>query len=153
MLTLKQKRKFYKNRSFWPLFGIGRRGKKGRHPGFLSLDDLNLNQALKLLELPKVLGLHPKTKKEVKKSIGRYGPYIVHEGDFRSVPPIRIFFSLELKEALKILSQEKKGKKRSEKKALKEFKHNKEIIKILEGYSPYIRFKNKNYSLPKGISP
>ena len=88
---------------------------------------LTLDQALKLLELPKVLGSHPKTKKEVKKSIGRYGPYVVHDGDFRSVPADLSFLSLNLKEALKILSKEKKGRNRrsSSKKALKEWTHNK----------------------------
>ena len=148
-----KKKIFLKTGRFGPYLELEGGEKRSGIPNFLSLDDLNLDQALKLLELPKVLGLHPKTKKEVKKSIGRYGPYIVHEGDFRSVPSNKDFLSLELKEALKILSQEKKSKKKSAKKALKEFKHNKEIIKVLEGYSPYIKFKNKNYSLPKGTNP
>ena len=60
--------------------------------------------------------------------------------------------SLELKEALKILSQEKKSRKKSSsKKALKEWTQDKETIQVLQGYSPYIRYKNKNYSLDKDI--
>ena len=124
--------------------------KRASIPRFLSADQLTIEQALKLLELPKVLGSHPKTEKEVKKGIGRFGPYVVHDGDYRSVPNDESFLKLDLKTALKILAQEKKGRKKSNfKKALKEFTHNKEKIQILEGYSPYIKYKNKNYSLGK----
>ena len=150
----KTKRKiFIKTGRFGPYLEREEDEKKASIPKFLPLDELKLEQALKLLELPKVLGIHPKTKKEIKKSIGRYGPYVVHDGDFRSVPSNEAFLSLELKEALNILSQEKKKRKRAGKKVLKEFKHNNESIKILEGYSPYIQFKNKNYSLPKEADP
>ena len=145
-----KKKIFIKTGRFGPYLELEGGEKRASIPQFLSLDNLKLEQALQLLELPKVLGQHPKTKKDIKKSIGRYGPYVVHEGDFRSVPSNKDFLSLGLKEALKILSQEKKGRKRAGKKALKEFTHNQDSIQILEGYSPYIKFKNKNYSLPKG---
>ena len=149
-----KKKIFIKTGRFGPYLELEGGEKRAGIPKFLSLENLTLDQALKLLELPKVLGLHPKTKKEVKKSIGRYGPYIVHEGDFRSLPANESFLSLNLKEALKILSKEKKGRARaSSKKALKEFTHKKETIQVLEGYSPYLKFKNKNYSLPKGTDP
>lgn len=150
-----KKKIFIKTGRFGPYLELEGGEKRAGIPKFLSFESLTLSQALKLLELPKVLGLHPKTKKEVKKSIGRYGPYIVHEGDFRSVPANKDFLSLELKEALKILSKEKKSRaaRSSSKKALKEFTHKKGTIQILEGYSPYIKFKNKNYSLPKGTDP
>lgn len=148
-----KKKIFMKTGRFGPYLELEGGEKRASIPKFLPLDSLTLEQAVKLLELPKVLGLNPKTKKEVKKSIGRYGPYIVHEGDFRSVPSNESFLSLGLKEALKILAQEKKGKKRAGKKALKEFTHKGDSIKVLEGYSPYIKFKNKNYSLPKKTDP
>ena len=126
--------------------------KRASIPKFLSVDSLQLDQALKLLELPKVLGSHPKTKKEIKKSIGRFGPYIAHDGDFRSVPNDLSFLDLDLKQALKILAQEKK--KGQSKKPIKEFKHKTDTIQILKGfYSPYIKYKNKNYRLEKESDP
>ena len=155
-LTPKTKKKiFIKTGPFGPYLEREGGEKRVSIPKFLSPDSLKPEQAFKLLELPKVLGPHPKTKKEVKKSIGRYGPYIVHDGDFRSVPANESFLSLDLKQALEILSQEKKKRKKSSasKKAIKEFKTGQETLKILEGYSPYIQFKNKNYSLPKGTDP
>ncbi len=147
-----KKKIFIKTGPFGPYLELGDGLKRVSIPKFLPLDSFNMEQALQLLELPKVLGTHPKTKKEIKKSIGRYGPYIVHDGDFRSIPNSEIL-SLGFKEAVKILSQEKKSRRKSSKKTIKQFTHNKDSLQILEGYSPYIRFKNKNYSLPKGTDP
>ena len=145
-----KKKIFIKVGRFGPYLELEGGEKRVGVPKFLSLEKLTLQQAGQLLELPKVLGLHPKTKKEIKKSIGRFGPYVAHDGDFRSVPRDESFLDLNLKSALKILAQEKKGRKKSSsKKALKEWTHNKETIQVLQGYSPYIRYKNKNYSLDK----
>ena len=147
-----KKKIFIKTGRFGPYLELEGGEKRAGIPKFINLEELTLKQALQLLELPKVLGLHPKTKKEIKKSIGRFGPYVVHDGDFRSAPKDKSFLDLDLKSALKILSQEKKkGKKSSSssKKALKEWTHKKESLQILQGYSPYIRYKNKNYSLDK----
>ena len=58
---------------------------------FFNEQSITLEEALKLLELPKTLGLNPETKKEIKKSLGRFGPYIVHNGEFRSVPKEAFF--------------------------------------------------------------
>ena len=143
---------FIKTGRFGPYLELEGSDKKGSIPRFLSPSDINIDQAVQLLELPKVLGIHPETKKEVKKGIGRFGPYIMQEGDFRSVPSDKSFLDLDLKEALKILAQEKKGGRKgktSTRKPLKEFTHEKETIQILEGYSPYIKYKKKNYSLSK----
>ena len=148
-----KKKIFIKTGRFGPYLELEGGEKRASIPRFLSPENLKLEQALQLLELPKTLGLHPKTKKEIKKSIGRYGPYIAHDGDFRSVPAKESFLSLDLKEALRILAQEKRGRKKSSKKVLKKFSYKKEEITVQEGYSPYLRFKNKNYSLPKGTDP
>ena len=147
-----KKKIFMKTGRFGPYLELEGGEKRVGVPKFLPLESLTLKQAGQLLELPKVLGKHPKTKKDIKKSIGRFGPYVVHEGDFRSAPRDQSFLSLDLKLALEILSKEKKGRKKSSsKKALKEWKHEKETIQVLEGYSPYIRYKKKNYSLAKDV--
>ena len=143
---------FVKTGRFGPYLELEESEKKGSIPRFLSPSEINIDQAVQLLELPKVLGIHPKTKKEVKKGIGRFGPYVMQEGDYRSVPSDKSFFDLDLKKALKILAQEKKSGRKgktSTKKPLKEFTHEKEKIQILEGFSPYIKYKKKNYSLSK----
>ena len=149
-----KKKIFIKTGRFGPYLEIEGGEKRASIPKFLSADTLKMEQALKLLELPKILGFHPKTKKEIKKSIGRFGPYVVHDGDFRSVDNDLSFLDLDLKQALKILAQPKKSKKASAKKPIKEFTHNKKSIQILKGfYSPYIKYQNKNYRLDKQIDP
>ncbi|MDE1941011.1 MAG: type I DNA topoisomerase [Patescibacteria group bacterium] len=64
--------------------------------------------ALKYLSLPKVLGTDPKTGKEITASIGRFGPFIVEDGDFRSVKAPDDIYTITLERALEILSQPKK---------------------------------------------
>ena len=142
---------FVKIGRFGPYLELEGAEKKSSIPRFLSPDKITIDQAVQLLELPKTLGTHPKTKKEVKKGIGRFGPYVMQEGDFRSVPSDESFFDLDLKSTLKILAQEKKIMKKgaSTKKPLKEWTHGEEKVQILEGFSPYIKYKNKNYSLSK----
>ena len=107
-----KKKIFIKTGRFGPYLELEGGEKRAGIPKFLPLENLKQDQALKLLELPKVLGLHPKTKKEVKKSIGRFGPYVVHDRDFRSVPANEAFLSLELKEALKFFPRKKKEEKK-----------------------------------------
>ena len=149
---------FIKTGRYGPYLEMKKSEKRNAIPSFLSPSELTLTQAVQLLELPKTLGNHPKTKKEIKKSIGKYGPYIVHEGDFRSVPADKSFLTLSLKDAVQILSQPKKRKKgstaRKKPKALKEFQKGKDTIQIFSGrYGPYIKFQNQNISLPTDYRP
>ena len=147
---------FIKTGRYGPYLETKTSKKRSAIPSFLSPSELTLSQAVQLLELPKVLGTHPKTKKEIKKSIGRYGPYIVHEGDFRSVPADKSFLTLSLKEAVQILSRPKKKTKRAARtiKALKEFQKGEDTIQVFSGrYGPYIKFQNRNISLPTELQP
>ncbi|MFA6404536.1 MAG: type I DNA topoisomerase [Candidatus Paceibacterota bacterium] len=74
--------------------------------------------ALKYLSLPKVLGIDPKTNKEITASIGRFGPYVVLDGDFRSVKAPDDIYNITFERALELLAQEKK--QRGFKKKIKE---------------------------------
>ena len=135
---------------YGPYLELEKEERRASIPPFLAVEDISLKQALHLLELPKTLGQHPDTKKDIKKSIGRYGPYIVHEGDFRSLRGDESFFNVSLKSALKILS---KPKKKFGSQAIKEIPYNKEVIKVFSGrYGPYLKFQNKNITIPKKYS-
>ena len=76
---------------------------KGVDPSKVTVTD-----ALKYLSLPRVLGADPATGKEIKVSIGRFGPYIVRDGDFRSIKAPENPYDITLEKALEILAQEKK---------------------------------------------
>lgn len=121
-------------------------------PGILP-ENVDLPYALNLLSLPKNLGVHPETGKDIKAGLGRFGPYIVHEGDFRSIPKGTDLFSIDLKQALEMLSQPKKGRgaNRTPLKILGKHPVTSEDIQIFNGpYGPYFKVGKVNMSLPEG---
>jgi len=69
--------------------------------------EVTLEEALTYLSLPRVLGVHPKTQEPITASVGRFGPYIVHEKDFRSLKKDDVY-TITLERALEILAEEKK---------------------------------------------
>jgi DNA topoisomerase-1 len=89
-------------------------------PKEMDIDDVTVKDAEKYLSLPRILGKHPETEEDITASIGRFGPFIVHEGDFRSLKTDDVY-KIELPRALEILAEEKKtrGKKKIEKKVIK----------------------------------
>ena len=118
---------------------------------FFKESDITLKDALKLLELPKTIGLHPKTKKEIKKSIGRFGPYILHDGEFRSVPK-EDFFEIDLKSAVQRLLAPK-GRSSRVLKELGAHPESQKPVQLMKGkFGPYLKYDSKNYSLPTGLS-
>lgn len=124
-------------------------------PATLEPEKVTMQQALQLLELPKNLGPHPVSGKEIKKGLGRFGPYVVHDGDFRSIPKGENIFEVDLKRALELLAQPKKGRGRAAPlKTLGEHPKTKENIELLTGkYGPYIKFGKRNISLPEDVKP
>ncbi len=122
-------------------------------PRDLDSDIVDLEMALKLLKLPEALGVHPETSKEVKKGIGRFGPYIVHDGDFRSVRSIDDFFNITLEQALSILKEPKKTRSKKVLKDIGVHPGTEKPIQILDGkYGPYIQSGSQRISVPKEIS-
>ena len=84
------------------------------------IDEVTIEDATKYLSLPCVLGKHPETNEDITASIGRFGPFIVHNGDFRSLKTDDVY-SITLKRALEILAEEKKvrGRKKPVEKPIK----------------------------------
>ena len=74
--------------------------------------EVTVEEALHYLSLPRLLGNHPETDKPISANIGRFGPYIVHEKDFRSLKSEGDnVYSIELPRALEILSEPKKTRR------------------------------------------
>lgn len=123
-------------------------------PAQIPYESITLNQALDLLSLPKTLGVHPGNQKEIKAGLGRFGPFVVCDGDYRSIPKTDSIFEVDLKRALELLSQPKKGRGRAA--PLKELgKHPQtdEAVNIMNGpYGPYIKSGKTNVSLPEGAA-
>lgn len=124
-------------------------------PQGLEPEKVTLDQALWLLSLPRKLGVHPQLKKEIKLGLGRFGPYVVCDGDYRSIPRSEVLFDVDLKRALELLSQPKKGRGRSVPlKELGAHPVSKAAVQVLNGkYGPYIKCGDVNVSLPNGVKP
>ncbi len=87
---------------------VAQKAKMASIPKEINPAEITLAQAVHLLTLPRRLGTHPVTEKVITANIGRFGPYIVHDGDFRSVKKPDDVYTISLERALEILKEEKK---------------------------------------------
>src|SRR5690606_34741160 len=112
---------------------------KGMDPSELTLED-----ALRLLSLPRTLGGHPESGKPVQAGVGRFGPYIVHDGRFVSLKAPDNVLDIELERALDLLSAapaRRGAGSRSSAAVLRELGEHPEggPVQILSGrYGPYV---------------
>jgi DNA topoisomerase-1 len=77
-------------------------------PKTMDPSKVTVAEALKYLSLPRLLGIDPATGKDITASIGRFGPYIVRDGDFRSLKGIDNPYDIALERALELLAIAKK---------------------------------------------
>ncbi|MBK8158343.1 MAG: type I DNA topoisomerase [Rhodospirillaceae bacterium] len=118
---------------------------------------VNLELAEKLLSLPRVVGHHPETQKPIMAGIGRFGPYLNHDGKFKSIPKDDDVLSIGMNRAVELLSQESKGRGGRQAAPGKEIgKHPEtgETVTLHDGkYGPYVKMGAINATLPKAIEP
>ena len=105
--------------------------------------------------MPKTLGEHPELKKEIKAGLGRFGPFVVCDGDYRSIPKGESIFQISLQRALELFAQPKKGRGKAA--PLKELGAHPTVgdaVNVMNGpYGPYIKCGKTNVSLPEGTTP
>jgi len=119
-------------------------------PKEVSPKEVTLELALKLLSLPRTLGRHPETENDVVANNGRFGPYVVHDSDFRSLKAPDDVYTVSLERALEILAEPKKGRGSKLLRDLGTDEQSGMKIAIYEGrYGPYIKFGKKNITLPE----
>lgn len=110
-----------------------------------SIETISLEEALELFKLPRTLGEFE--DKQVTVNIGRFGPYIQHDGKFYSLGKNYDPYEVTLEEAIPIIVEKREAK---EKKTIKVFE--KEKIQVLNGpYGPYLKQGLRNYKLPKEL--
>ncbi|MBE9259738.1 MULTISPECIES: type I DNA topoisomerase [Aphanizomenonaceae] len=138
--------------------------KQASFPKGVTPETLTLDIAVGLLSLPRALGTHPETGGKVQTSLGRFGPYVVHdqgkEGkDYRSLKSTDNVLTISLNRALELLAEPKKGRaaaKSKSKEALRELGTHPEDdspVNIYDGpYGPYIKHGKTNASIPEGES-
>ncbi len=122
-------------------------------------DSVTLDEALKLLSLPRDVGLHPNDNQPIIASPGRYGPYIKHGNEFRSLDSEDQLFTITLDQAVELMAAPKKSRRRQSaaKTVLRTLgAHPKSgaPLNILSGrYGPYVTDGTTNASLPRGTDP
>ncbi|MDX1636407.1 MAG: type I DNA topoisomerase [Balneolaceae bacterium] len=148
------------NGRYGPYVQVGEVSDDNKKPQRASLlkgmkpEDVDLELALKLLDLPRLLGKHPETGKEVRAGVGRYGPFVVHDGTFASLRKSDNVLDVDLDRALELLAKKKKPKRSSEIKELGEHPSNGKKVRVMDGrYGPYIKYGKKNISLPDDVDP
>jgi DNA topoisomerase-1 len=113
--------------------------------------ELKLEKALALISLPRRLGHHPETNKVVNAGIGRFGPYVVSDGKYKSLGKDQDVLTVDLETAVELLAQ---AKQRASATPLRELGNHTEeggkAIAIYDGrYGPYIKYGKINATLPK----
>jgi DNA topoisomerase I len=122
----------------------------------MDLDTITLEDALRLLTLPRVIGVDPADGEAITAQNGRYGPYISKGKDSRSLETEGQLFTVTLDEALALLAQPKTRGRRAAAPPLRELGNdptNEKPIVLKEGrFGPYVTDGETNVSLPRGES-
>ena len=134
----------------------GEKPKRASIPKDLDIGLVDLDKALQLLSLPREIGMHPETGKPITSAIGRYGPYVAHDGTYAKLSSTEEVFSVGLNRAVALIADQaaKKGGAKTVLKDLGAHPDDGEAIRVLDGrYGPYVNHKRTNATLPKGTEP
>ncbi|MFN8278092.1 MAG: type I DNA topoisomerase [Chitinophagales bacterium] len=137
---------------FGPMVQIGKTDDESKKPRFAklrptqSIETITFEEAMELFKLPRVVGEFE--GKEMKVSIGRFGPYVQHDGKFVSITKEFDPYSITGDEAINLIKAKREA---DANKFIAEFKEH--DISVLNGkFGPYIKKGKDNYKIPKTYS-
>ena len=139
--------------------GDGEKPKRSSLPKGWSAPDMDLDKGLRLLRLPREVGLHPEDNQPILAGIGRFGPFVLHAGTYANLSGADEVFEVGLNRAVTLLAEKRAGAQggRGETAALKELgAHPTDgaAVKVLSGrYGPYIKHGATNANVPRGTDP
>ncbi|TCD14478.1 type I DNA topoisomerase [Oricola cellulosilytica] len=141
--------------------GEGKGAKRSSLPKGWKVEDIDHEKALALLSLPRDVGPHPESGKMISAGLGRYGPFILHDGMYANIESIEDVFSIGLNRAVAVLAEKAaKGPGRGRgaaAAALKELGEHPEAggpVTVRDGrYGPYVNHGKINATLPKNTEP
>jgi DNA topoisomerase-1 len=111
-------------------------------------DSVDLQVALQLLALPRDLGAHPEGGKKVNAAIGRFGPYVSHDGLFKSIPKDESVFDITLERAVALLKEPKQFNARGALKVLGKHPDDNQPVALYSGrYGAYVKHGKVNATL------
>jgi DNA topoisomerase-1 len=141
--------------------GDGKEAKRASLPKGWTVDNTDHEKALALLSLPRDIGAHPETGKMISAGVGRYGPYVLHDGTYANVENVEEVFSIGLNRAVTVLADKlAKGPGRGRTgtpaalKTLGNHPADDQPITVRDGkYGAYVNHGKTNATLPKGKDP
>lgn len=126
-------------------------------PKGMDLETVDLDQALELLALPREVGLHPETGTMITAGLGRYGPFVLHDGKYANLPTWEEVFTVGINRAVSILAEKKERGGRTTSQTIKELGDHPDQggkMQVLSGrYGPYVKHGKINATLPKDMKP
>jgi len=126
-------------------------------PKEIPLESATLELALKFLSLPREVGHHPDTGLPIVANNGRFGPYLLHDGKFKSIPKTDSVYEIDLPRALEVLAMEREPRGADSAAVLKNLgphpEDGKDITVRSGRYGPYVKHGSTNATLPKDITP
>lgn len=139
--------------------GEGKDAKRAGIPRSWLPTETTYEKAIALLSLPREVGLHPETGKPITASIGRYGPYISHDGQYATLETPDEVFDIGINRAVTVLAekQAKGGSRRTATpKTIATLGNHPDggAVTVRDGrYGPYVNWEKINATLPKGKDP
>ncbi len=140
--------------------GEGKEAKRSSLPKGWAMETIDHEKALALLSLPRDVGKHPETGKMISAGLGRYGPFVLHDGTYANVESIEDVFSIGLNRAVSVLAEKqakgRNGRNGGTPAALKELGEHPDggKITVRDGrYGPYVNWEKVNATLPRGKDP
>lgn len=142
--------------------GDTRNGEKPKRVGIpktMDPQDMGIERALALLSLPREVGLHPDTQKPIVAGIGRFGPYVMHDGTYANLKDPEEVFIIGLNRAVtliadKIAGSQRQGRTQKILKKLGDHPTEGGAVNVLSGrYEPYVKHGKINVSLSADVDP
>ncbi len=124
-----------------------------------SADAMDLERAVTLLALPRVVGPHPADGQPVEAGIGRYGPYVKHLAIYANLPEVEEVFTIGMNRAVEVLAQKATRGRPAAGAALTPLAvlgdhPDGGPVQVMAGrYGPYVKWGSVNATLPKGVEP
>jgi DNA topoisomerase-1 len=140
--------------------GDGKEAKRSSLPKGWTPSTIDHEKAVALLSLPRDIGAHPESGKMISTGLGRYGPFVLHDGTYANLESIEDVFSIGLNRAVSVLADKQSkagaGRGRTAAASLKELGDHPDggPITVRDGrYGPYVNWGKVNATLPKGKDP
>jgi len=140
--------------------GEGKEAKRSSLPKGWKPDEMDHEKALALLSLPRDVGQHPESGKMISAGIGRYGPFVLHDGTYANLESVEDVFSIGLNRAVTVIAEKKSkfanGRGGAKPAALKELGEHPDggPITVRDGrYGAYVNWGKVNATLPKEKEP